>query len=216
MKQIQVPYIDNLEYLSLSELERILEEKGEKIYVDQVNWPDSYPYMPSTSVLVARTSSSLVLFYQVRGHDIRASLLNDNEMVCTDSCCEFFVQDPHDGTYYNFEVNCIGTLKAAKRRSRTEFDLFDQEQLSRVVRMTSLPRELFSSSGIHSWQVAMMIPFDLMGFNSDSVPFEVKANFYKCADKSDHPHFVSWNPISTPAPDFHCPAFFGNLIFLTK
>ena len=146
MKQIQVPYIDDLEYLSLSELERILEEKGEKIYVDQVNWPDSYPYMPSTSVLVARTSSSLVLFYQVRGHDIRASLLDDNEMVCTDSCCEFFVQDPHDGTYYNFEVNCIGTLKAAKRRSRAEFDLFDQEQLSRVVRMTSLPRELFSSS----------------------------------------------------------------------
>ena len=215
MKQIQVPYIDNLGSMGLSELEQILEDKAAKFYIDQVNWPESYPYMPSASVLIARSSSELVLLYQVRGLDIRATLLEDNELVCTDSCCEFFVADPADGTYYNFEVNCIGTLKAAKRKSRTEFNLFDHEKLSRIIRMTSLQREVFSCSGIHSWQVALFIPFDLMGMSSDAFPAELKANFYKCADKSDHPHFVSWNPIDTPAPDFHCPAYFGT-INLTK
>ena len=64
-------------------------------------------------------------------------------------------------------------------------------------------------NGMHSWRVAMCIPYELIGFSSDTVPCQLSTNFYKCADKSDHPHFVSWNPIDTAAPDFHRPEFFG-------
>ena len=134
-------------------------------------------------------------------------------MVCHDSCCEFFVSDPSDGTYYNFEMNCIGTVKAAKRRSREEFQLFDQDRLRSIVRHTSLVRRQMDVEGIHSWQVAMCIPFELMGFTSDSIPDRLYANFYKCADKSGHPHFLSWNPVGTPNPDFHRPECFGILEF---
>ena len=39
----------------------------------------------------------------------------------------------------------------------------------------------------------------------------IRANFYKCGDKLQQPHFLSWNPISTPRPNFHVPQFFGTL-----
>ena len=38
-------------------------------------------------------------------------------------------------------------------------------------------------------------------------------NFYKCGDLLQVPHFLSWNPIQLPKPCFHCPEFFGELIF---
>jgi Carbohydrate-binding family 9 len=43
-----------------------------------------------------------------------------------------------------------------------------------------------------------------------------KANFYKCGDKLAQPHFLAWNRIETPEPDFHQPAFFGDIEFETK
>lgn len=39
------------------------------------------------------------------------------------------------------------------------------------------------------------------------------ANFYKCGDKLQTPHFLSWNPINLEKPNFHCPEFFGTLNF---
>ncbi len=41
----------------------------------------------------------------------------------------------------------------------------------------------------------------------------LKANFYKCGDELQTPHFLSWNPIEIEKPDFHRPDFFGTLRF---
>jgi hypothetical protein len=43
--------------------------------------------------------------------------------------------------------------------------------------------------------------------------WEIKANFYKCGDELQTPHFLSWNPIEIDQPDFHRPDFFGTLEF---
>jgi hypothetical protein len=40
----------------------------------------------------------------------------------------------------------------------------------------------------------------------------LRANFYKCADNTRIPHYVSWNPIEVASPDFHRPEFFGELL----
>jgi len=37
-----------------------------------------------------------------------------------------------------------------------------------------------------------------------------RANFYKCADDSSHPHWMSWNPVGDPL-SFHRPERFGVL-----
>ena len=64
-----------------------------------------------------------------------------------------------------------------------------------------------------SWTMYLEIPKQAMGFaDHESLAGQrVRANFYKCGDETPEPHFLSWNPIDTPKPDFHLPEFFGLL-----
>jgi hypothetical protein len=39
------------------------------------------------------------------------------------------------------------------------------------------------------------------------------ANFYKCADQTSHPHWLTWASVDYPQPKFHLPEFFGRLVF---
>ena len=111
-------------------------------------------------------------------------------------------------------MNCIGTLLAAKRKSRTECSHFDASVLDNVIRYSSLKRKEYDESGrMFSWEVSMGIPFSMIGLDGNALPGKIRANFFKCADKSAHPHFLSWNPIDVPSPDFHRPDFFGKLEF---
>ena len=41
-----------------------------------------------------------------------------------------------------------------------------------------------------------------------------RANFYKCGDMLSVPHYVTWNPVGTPKPDYHRPEYFGELKFV--
>ena len=54
----------------------------------------------------------------------------------------------------------------------------------------------------------------IFGERQPVFPQTLRANFYKCADKTKRPHFVSWRPIDLPKPDFHCPQFFGEITLL--
>ncbi len=213
IKSINIPFIENVHNLAYPEMDQVMELNASKGDISEVNW-ESYPYKPSASFRIARSSTHLVIMYDVRGLDLRAVTLEDNGPVWEDSCCEFFVSDTSDGTYYNFELNCIGTLLASKRRSRNDADMFSQEQLSRITRHSTLERKQIEENGvIRTWGTALCIPFDLIGLDGNSLPESIKANFYKCADLAAHPHYVSWNRIDIPQPDFHRPDFFGELKF---
>ena len=213
-KKINVPLIEGLEGMSLQELDLVMEGKASKFSVAENNWPKQAPYSPDCNGAVARSKTYLAVVFHVRGLDLRATALEDNGRSWEDSCCEFFVADPFDGTYYNFELTCIGSLLASKRQSRLESTLIPAEELKRVIRHSSLEHREWDASGeIFSWTVAMLIPFDLIGIDSKDLPVSVRGNFYKCGDLTAHPHFLSWNPIDTPKPDFHRPEFFGELIF---
>jgi hypothetical protein len=39
------------------------------------------------------------------------------------------------------------------------------------------------------------------------------ANFYKVGSGLSVPHYLTWNPVGTPAPDYHRPEFFGEVLF---
>ena len=125
---------------------------------------------------------------------------------------ELFIGAPDGSGYFNFEMNCIGTLLAASRKSRDENVVhFAPEQLRRIIRHTTLPRKTFAErTGICEWEAAVGIPFDLLG--CADTPARLRTNLYKCADGARRPHFVSWNPVTTPEPDFHRPEFFGEFI----
>lgn len=212
-KRLNVPFIEGLGAMSLDELRQTLERSGAGFSVRENNWPDSFPYEPSCEGSIAHSGKHLAVVFKVQGLDLRAAALEDGGNCWEDSCCEFFIAHPTDGTYYNFEMNCIGTLLCSKRRSRSESSPLSPEALKTVIRHSSLERKTYDETGsIHSWTVAMLVPFELVGLDGSALPESLKGNFYKCADLTAHPHYLSWSPISTPSPDFHRPEFFGEFL----
>jgi hypothetical protein len=175
------------------------------------NWPEAYPYTPEVLVNLAYSDKSLALMYRVREKHILGSVLENNGPVWDDSCVETFIKDPVSEGYYNLEVNCIGTKLAAHRLSRTDFEHFSEDKMAQIRCVSLLPHEqtdMVNAAG-RQWFVALLLPFALIGL--DRAPETLRGNFYKCGDKCDQPHYLSWPPISLPEPNFHCPDFFGKL-----
>ncbi len=189
-------------------------ERSGTANVDTVNWPEDFPYKPECTARIAWCDKGLGILYDVYGFDLRAKALKDNGEVWKDSCCEFFISHPTDGTYYNFEMNCIGTLLVGKRKSVEDFTHLTEKQLRQVRRFTTLPRKEIDKNGeMFRWSVGMFIPFHLIGIDPHNLPDELHANFYKCGDETEHIHFLTWSPIEWATPSFHRPEFFGTLKF---
>lgn len=187
-----------------------LEAKGAHDVIDNAPWAD-FPYRPEVRLNVAASDRYLYVDYTVRGLGLKAEFGATNEPVWQDSCVEFFIADPAGKGYRNFEINCIGTLLSAYQEGKgVNVRSISEEDASKVIRHTTLPRETFAEKeGEHEWRVTAAIPWSLMGY--ECIPEELRVNFYKCADGSRWPHYLCWAPIDTPEPDFHRPEFFGIL-----
>ena len=185
--------------------------------IDQVNWPESFPEKPEVSVEVSNDHEALYLHYRVKGEQLRAVTTEDQGPVWEDSCVEFFCQVPGDKHYCNFECNCIGSIVGSRRLGRAEEVVpFSPDEMGTIERKCTFPREaLEEKDGLFAWEVELRIPLRLIfREKKPAFPQTLKANFYKCADKTKKPHFVSWQPIDLPKPDFHCPQFFGEITLL--
>ena len=182
--------------------------------VNQVNWPEGFPECPETTVEVSNDHEWLMLKWHVKGEQLRAVTTEDQGPVWEDSCVEFFCQVPGDDYYCNFECNCIGAMVGSRRRSRSDdVQPFTPEQMARIERKCTYARKAFEEKdGMFEWEVEERIPLDLIfGNRKPELPQVLRANFYKCADKTKKPHYVSWQPIELPTPNFHCPQFFGSI-----
>ena len=165
-------------------------------------------HTPDVQIKMLHDGENICGLFKVEDRYIIARAQQDQDMVCQDSCVEFFVKNPAGEGYFNFEVNCIGTALAAFRRSRTDADHFDAERMACVRRFGSLPHVKIDSRGEgQRWWMVEVIPFALLGL--ECAPKHIEANFYKCGDKCDKTHFLSWSPIGLKEPNFHCPEFFG-------
>jgi hypothetical protein len=66
------------------------------------------------------------------------------------------------------------------------------------------------------WELCAVIPFQLLNTDKESLTRQPsRVNFFKCGDDLPVPHFLSWNNIEAPEPDFHVPEFFGFANFIT-
>jgi hypothetical protein len=213
MKRLSIPHVPELGSLTIDAVHTVLEEQGARIPIETINWPDLFGYRPLTTVSIARTDDRLFVLFQVHGNCLRAVNTKDNQPVHEDSCVEFFVKQVDSEDYFNFEFNCIGTCKAARHhKDRANAVTFTPDQLATIERWSSLGQRAFNElSGLFNWDVCVSIPFTLIDVQPDQLPPVLLGNFYKCADATEQPHYVSWNPIRTERPDFHRPEFFGEL-----
>ncbi|MDR0744004.1 MAG: hypothetical protein LBF05_06585 [Tannerella sp.] len=213
MKSLKVPYVPALDGLELREVAERMETEALRQSIDVINW-NEYPYKPVVAFDIARGDKELYLHYFVRGLSLRAIADEDGEFVYMDSCVEFFMRRKEDLLYTNFEFNCIGTCLAARGSNRNERTPFTQNEYKKIRRYTTVQCESFSEKkGIHAWELTVAIPFELMGLDRSGLPDMIRGNFYKCADKTAYPHYVTWNPIPLPSPDYHCPEHFGEIRF---
>lgn len=189
-----------------------LERFGDKIdshVIGSLNW-SSYQYCPDVRFQIAHDKEYLYIKYSVVEQNIKAEYLNDGEAVWRDSCVEIFIQDSDALHYHNFEFNCIGTLYSTRRLQHNEEVEHTADERREVIRIASLPKERIDKvDNSDEWTLLVGIPFKLIGY--DAPPKMLKANLYKCGDRTTQAHFVSWSEISAPKPSFHEPQFFGTL-----
>lgn len=179
------------------------------------NWPVQYPYSPQVTFNIAHNDREIFIRFDVSENYTMARIREDNGQVWTDSCVEFFLSTDNNG-YYNFEFTCIGKALSGFRQTRENAEHANPETMQSIGRLSSLGTENFEEQeGDNRWWLVVAIPATaLFKHNFKNLSgLKAKANLYKCGDHLSKPHFLSWQPIDTPEPNFHVPQFFTGLEF---
>ncbi|MGW8258023.1 MAG: carbohydrate-binding family 9-like protein, partial [Thermoguttaceae bacterium] len=167
---------------------------------------------------------NLYLRFHVEDRYVICTHSKFQDPVCQDSCVEFFVQPRPSAGYFNFEINCGGTLHSAyiedPRRTPdgfARFKLLSAEDGRRVLIAHSMSKLVSPEKpGPVIWQIGCKIPLAVLETYVGPLgplPGQVwRGNFFKCADKSSHPHWASWAPIGEKL-NFHQPKYFAPLRF---
>ena len=178
-------------------------------------------HFPDTRVKLLYDKDNLYVFFRVKDQYVRAVSKDFHDPVCQDSCVEFFFACGEDAArgYFNLEVNCGGTLlfyHQIKKGQGTR--AVSIEDCRKIKILSSLPKKV--DSEIESpvvWTVKYGLPIDIL---KAYAPVDApgpgriwKANFYKCADQTSHPHWLTWSPVDRPSPNFHLPQYFGTIEF---
>lgn len=178
-------------------------------------------HFPQVEAKLAYDNAALYVIFHVEDQFVRAKSKNYQDEVFWDSCVEFFFTPGMDSShgYFNLEVNCGGTaLFHHQKGRRIEDSPVSQGDFERVQIAHTLPQIVDPEINEPvNWVVEYRLPYDiLIAYTQVEVPTpgtKWRANFYKCADGSSHPHWLSWSSINTPKPDFHRPEYFGQLVF---
>ena len=140
--------------------------------------------------------------------DIRAEHTAPLSPVHEDSCLEFFFMPEGGDRYFNFEINPNGCLYIGFGHHRDDSTILYPKQIRRLfaIRAARTP---------DGWEVFYRIPLSFLRIFLPDFAFSgvLRANVYKCGDLTAHEHYLAWNPVDSPEPDFHRPRDFGIMTF---
>jgi len=183
---------------------------------------DRPQHFPRTQAKLLYDDQAIYVIFRVEDRYVRAVAQAHQDNVFADSCVEFFFAPAAGiGTgYFNLEMNCGGTMlfhyQVVPRQSPIRLS---RHELGRVTVAHCLPRIVDPEITEPTiWTVEYRLPVDLLEkyYPAASRPapgVTWRANFYKCADGTSHPHWLTWSRVDNPVPDFHVPRFFGRLEF---
>ncbi|HUX97500.1 MAG TPA: carbohydrate-binding family 9-like protein [Bacteroidales bacterium] len=200
----------------LDEVSAALDELNEKHQISTLNWK-GYEYKPEVKFAIAYSDREIYLKYYITEDYFKAEKTEPNQMVCEDSCVEFFVSPEDDGIYYNLEFNGIGTILLGTGTGRADSKRADPSVISKIRRRTSVGNNpVKETKGAFEWTITIAVPVEVFFHHKiDDLKGKIfRANFYKCGDMLSVPHYVTWNPVGTENPDYHQPAYFGMLKFV--
>lgn len=177
-------------------------------------------HSPKTQAKLVYDSDALYVIFKVEDQYIRA-IAGHQGNVCRDSCVEFFFTPSEDikTGYFNLETNCGGTMlfhhQLVPRKNST---VIAEEDCRRIEIFHSLPKTIETEIQEPTvWTIFYRMPFEILEKYSKLAKPQKgvvwRANFYKCADATSHPHWLTWSKVNRPMPDFHVPESFGVLSF---
>ena len=156
---------------------------------------------------VCYNSDALHIKMEAVEANIRAEETGPLASPCRDSCLEFFFC-PIDGDsrYFNIEFSPSGAMYLGFGGS------FGLLRLIRDVNPFN-PAITRTETG---WEITYSIPFAFIRQFFPEFTAEpgknIRANFYKCGDRTVNKHYLTWNPI-TSGRGYHQPEFFAPLYF---
>lgn len=171
-----------------------------------------FGYLPRVLFSIGYSGTHIFLKFFVTEKEIRAHANHLQGPVWEDACVEFFVSFDGEEGYYNFEFNCLGNFLAAFGPSKTERKFLEREVMKNIVTHASIVRH---EDDDIQWELTAAIPVSSFVHSSiDKLQgMGCNANFYKCGDMLNDPHFIAWSNIESAAPDFHLPEYFGRVDF---
>jgi len=204
------------EFPPLEKISELLDSQENRLFIDTINWK-GYDYKPDVELSIAYSDHEIFLKYFITENFFKAEMTETNQMVCEDSCVEFFVSPSDDGIYYNMEFNGIGTCLLGTGTGRANSRRAAPELISKIRRLTTVGSEpVKEKTGSFVWAITIAVPFEVFFHHQiENITGKTfRANFYKCGDKLTVPHYVTWNPVGTENPDYHRPEHFGLLKFV--
>ncbi len=178
-------------------------------------------HFPDTKAKIAYDDLAVYVIFKVDDQYVIAKYDQDQDPVYKDSCVEFFFipSGKIENGYFNLEMNCGGTLLFHHQlKPRTGSVSISPDHISQINVATSLPKIVEPEIDTKTtWVVEYRIPFSILKEYHDFIEpasgSKWRVNFYKCADESSFPHWLTWAPVEHPAPNFHLPEYFGWLEF---
>jgi hypothetical protein len=191
--------------------------------------PRSTRHRPFVQAKLAHSSDAFHILFRVEDIFIRAQNTELHSSVCRDSCVEAFLEPIPGKGYFNFEMNCGGTLlvfhvtdaKAfTATRGKDGHQKLAPEHAGQITITPSLkqkkPFELTAPQTWTVWTLQASIPTTVIEpYIGKLPPLEGqhwRGNFFKCGDDTKHPHWATWSPIGNILR-FHQPEKFGDLYF---
>lgn len=178
-------------------------------------------HQPKAQAKAAYDDQAIYLIWKVEDKYVRAIYTKHQEDVWRDSCAEFFFTpggDPKERGYFNLETNCTGVKLFGIHVPESEGKKLTAEDFASITTASSLKGPIETEiEKPTTWTLEYRIPLSLLEkYTKIERPrpgVTWRANFYKCADDSSHPHWLTWSPITDPEPNFHRPKYFGILEF---
>ncbi|MBQ9940286.1 MAG: hypothetical protein IJO74_01960 [Clostridia bacterium] len=183
--------------------------KADTLKIDVFSWLDGYKPETYAQVIFVKGEGFYVRMKCMEKNP-RAVYKNYHDPVCNDSCVEFFFNfaPEKQDKYANMEVNALGTIDCSFGSSRHDRVL--------VTNLWDNLPEIKVEKQEDYWQVEYLLTTDMLekmfGTINTQSGAVYKANFFKCGDKTEIPHYALWSPVDTPTPDYHRPEFFGELV----
>ncbi len=167
-------------------------------------------YKPKTYFDITLNNNIINVCIKSYETNIKYSQKGNRALVHNDSCVEMFCNfSPQNSEeYINFEFNPIGANHIAIGEGRMGRSFISDDDVEKLNIKASIQKDF--------WQIEFQITETFLNryYNDINIKpgMKVKANFYKCGDKTDFPHYGCWNEVKSAVPDFHRPEYFKYVI----